>query len=258
MTQKNKLISKTDNQIWIYGRHPVLAALLNPRRKIYQILVTPHNEADLKKFITDKKIKIDKSLIKIVDGESLSSLFPIGSTHQGFALKTSLITIFSFNHFLDKIQNLDSKNLPPLLVLDNLTDPQNIGAVIRSAVAFGFKNIVVNERNFPIHSPVIAKAASGMLELVELIAGGNFNHLLSELKKLGYWSVGLDGTAKADVKEVKNFQPIALVLGSEGEGIRRLVKENCDLLVKIPISNETESLNASNAAAIAMYKIYAG
>ena len=94
-----------------------------------------------------------------------------------------------------------------------------------------------------------------MLEIVNLIAAQNLNNFLSDLKKLGYWRIGLDGDAKSDISEAKNYQPIALVLGSEGEGIRRLVKENCDLLVKINTNSQVESLNASNAAAIAMYEI---
>ena len=243
------------NQVLVYGRHSVFAALLNPRRKIHQILITQNSESDLKQFITDKKINLDQSHIKIVDNDHLFSLFPSGSTHQGFVLKTSPITIFSFNYFLDKIQKIEKANLPPLLVLDNLTDPHNIGAIIRSAVSFGFKNIIVNERIFPIQSAVIAKTASGMLELVDLIAANNLNSCLADLKQLGYWSVGLDGEAKTYISKAKDYQPIALVLGSEGDGIRRLVKENCDLLVKISINSEVESLNASNAAAIAMYEI---
>ncbi len=260
MKQKNKFPQRPQNellanQVWVYGKHPVFAALLNSKRKIYQILITKNSEADLKLFIADKKINLNQNLIKIVDNDYLSGLFPFGSTHQGFALKTSPIAIIPYSQFLDKIKNLDKKNLPPLLILDNLTDPQNIGAMVRSAVAFGFKNIVITERNFPIHSAVIAKAASGMLEMVELIAAQNLNNFLADLKKLGYWSVGLDGFAKSSISEAKNYHPIAFVIGSEGEGIRRLVKENCDILVKIPMSGEVESLNASNAAAIAMYEI---
>lgn len=260
MKQKNKFFKPleselTANQVWVYGKHPVFAALLNSKRKIFQILITKNSEIDLRNFLAEKKINLQQHLIKIVDSDYLFNLFPAGSTHQGFVLKTSPIAIVSHNQFLDKIKNLSKENLPPLLILDNLTDPQNIGAIIRSAMAFGFKNIVINERHFPIHSAVIAKASSGMLEMVDLIAAQNFNNFLADLKKLGYWSVGLDGEAKSKISEAKNYQPIALVIGSEGEGIRRLVKENCDLLVKIPMQDGVESLNASNAAAIAMYEV---
>lgn len=243
------------NQVCIYGKHPVFAALTNKKRKIYQILVSKNSEAELKNFIAENKINCDQHLIRLVDNDYINSLLPLGSTHQGFVLKTSPITLISYNQFLDKISGVEPKDLPSLLILDSLTDPHNIGAIIRSSVAFGFKNIVVTERNFPINSPVIAKTASGMLEIVDLIAAQNLNSFLADLKKIGYWSVGLDGEAKTDISKTKNYHPIALVLGSEGEGIRRLVKENCDLLVKININQEVESLNASNAAAIVMYEL---
>jgi 23S rRNA (guanosine2251-2'-O)-methyltransferase len=243
------------NQVCVYGKHPVFAALGNKKRKIYQILVSKNSEAELKQFIVDNKINCNQNLIRIVDNDYINSLLPIGSTHQGFVLKTSPITLISYNQFLDKIAHLTKENLPPILILDSLTDPHNIGAIIRSSVAFGFKNIVVTQRNFPLNSPVIAKTASGMLEIVDLIAAQNLNSFLADLKKAGYWSVGLDGEAKTDISTTKNYSPIALVLGSEGEGIRRLVKENCDLLVKININQEVESLNASNAAAITMYEL---
>ncbi len=264
MKQKNKFKPKTNhkpenflsaNQVCVFGKHPVFAALLNKKRKVYQILVSKNSEAELKEFIAKNKINCDSNLIRIVDIDSINSVLPLGSTHQGFVLKTSPISLTSYNQFLDKIAGIQKENLPPLLILDNLTDPHNIGAIIRSAVAFGFKNIVVNERHFPLSSPVIAKTASGMLEIVDLIAAQNLNNFLADIKKLGYWSLGLDGSAKADISEAKNYSPVALVLGSEGEGIRRLVKENCDLLVKINITKEVESLNASNAAAIVMYEL---
>jgi 23S rRNA (guanosine2251-2'-O)-methyltransferase len=243
------------NQVYIFGRHPVFAALANKKRKIYQILVSKNSENELKQFISHNKISCSNHLIKIVENEYINNLLPLGTTHQGFVLKTSPISLISYNQFLDKISGLKRENLPPILILDSLTDPQNIGAIIRSAVAFGLQNIFITQKNFPQNSPIIAKTASGMLEIVDLIAIQNLNSLLADLKKLGYWSVGLDGTAKTDIEEIKNYQPIALVLGSEGDGIRRLVKENCDLLVKININQTVESLNASNAAAIAMYEI---
>jgi len=258
--KQNKFSKSNDsflsaNQVLIYGKHPVLATLLNKNRKIYQILVNKNSQAELSKFIADNKITHHQSLIKIVDKEYINSFLPLGSTHQGLLLKCSPIKTISHHQFLDKISGFLPENLPRLLILDNLTDPHNIGAIIRSAIAFGFTNIVIPERNFPLNSPIVAKSACGMLEIAELIVASNLNSFLSELKKIGYWRIGLDGEAKTDINIAKNYQPIALVLGSEGDGIRRLVKENCDLLVKIKINQVVESLNVSNAAAIAMYEI---
>lgn len=258
--KQNKLSRTKDgflsaNQVLIYGKHPVFAALLNKNRKIYQILVNKNSQAELNKFIAGNKIINYQSLIKIVDNDYINSLVSPGSTHQGLVLKCSPIKTIHHKQFLDKISGVPPELLPRLLILDNLTDPHNIGAIIRSAIAFDFTGIVIFERNFPLNSPIIAKSACGMLEIVELIVASNVNSFLLELKKNGYWRIGLDGEAKTDINISKNYQPIALVLGSEGDGVRRLVKENCDLLVKINIVSKVESLNVSNAAAIAMYEI---
>lgn len=241
---------------WLYGKHPVLAALQNHKRKVYQILVTKNSEVELKKFISDKNLSINPQLIKLTDNDHLNSLFSEGSIHQGLALKTSPVTVIDETEFLVKAAKIDKENLPPLLILDQLTDPHNIGAIIRSAVAFGVKHIVVTKRNFPENSPVAAKSSSGMIELVDLIAANNLNNFLLALKKVGYWSVGLDGEAKMSIEQIKDYSPLALVVGSEGAGIRQLLKTNCDLLAKINISPEVESLNASNAAAISMYQLF--
>jgi 23S rRNA (guanosine2251-2'-O)-methyltransferase len=256
MKRKNKSPnSLPNNQVFVYGKHPVFAALLNDKRKIHQLLITRNNEADLRNFLKENKINLNSDLLKIVEKDYFYDLFPPGSTHQGFALKTSPIEIISGNQFLDQTKKIEKDNRPALLILDNLTDPQNIGAIIRSSAAFGFLNIAVTARNFPIQSPVIAKASSGVLEVVNLIDVSNLNNFLGELKKLDYWSIGLAGEAKLNVCKVKDYYPKALVIGSEGDGIRKLVKENCDLLVKIPMNGDVESLNASNAAAIAMYEL---
>ncbi|MFT6106395.1 MAG: 23S rRNA (guanosine2251-2'-O)-methyltransferase [Rickettsiales bacterium] len=247
--------SLLNNQVFVYGKHPVFSALLNDKRKIYQLLIAKNNEADLNIFLKEKKVNLKSELIKIVEKDYFYDLFPSGATHQGFALKTSPIELISSNQFLDQTKKIDKENRPPILILDNLTDPQNIGAIIRSSAAFGFLNVAVLSRNFPIQSPIIAKASSGVLEVVNLIDVANLNNFLGELKKLDYWSIGLAGEAKLNIAKAKDYFPKALVVGSEGDGIRKLVKENCDLLVKIPMNGEVESLNASNAAAIAMYEL---
>lgn len=241
------------NRVLLYGKHPVLSAIAHKRRKFYQLLITKNNEAEFKKFLAEKNIKFDNNLIKLVDNNYLNNLLP-DATHQGFALDASLIENIPEENFFDKIKKFDKENLPTILILDELTDPHNIGAIIRSAVAFGVKNIVITERNFSSAGAIIAKSSSGMVELVDLILAHNLNNFLGNLKKIGYWSVGLDGEAKTTIDKAKDYKPLALVLGSEGTGIRRLVKSNCDLLVKIAMNNEVESLNVSNAAAIALYE----
>jgi 23S rRNA (guanosine2251-2'-O)-methyltransferase len=259
MKQKNKSSNSAnflpDNQVFVYGKHPVFSALLNKKRQIHQLLIVRSNEAELREFLQEKKINLNSNLIKIVEKDYFFDLFQTGTTHQGFVLKTSPITLTSSNEFLYQLGKIPKEDRPPLLILDNLTDPQNIGAIIRSSAAFGFKNIIVTARNFPIQSPVIAKASSGVLEVVNLIDAQNLNNFLGELKKLDYWSIGLAGEAKLNIDKAKDYHPKALVVGSEGDGIRKLVKENCDLLVKIPMDGDVESLNAASAAAIAMYEL---
>lgn len=233
--------------LWLF---PIL------KRKIYKIIISKNNKEELEKYFSEKQIKIDRDLIEVADNNFISSNLPEYAVHQGFSLKTSPISFIDEISFVNKISNLEKNNLPPILILDGLTDPHNIGAIIRSAVAFGVKNIVVTKHNFPKESSVICKSSSGMIEICNLIIIGNLNNFLADLKKVGYWCIGLDGSAKSDIDEVKDYKSIALVVGSEGSGIKSLVKKNCDLLVKIPINPEVESLNASNAVAISLYEIF--
>ncbi len=144
----------------------------------------------------------------------------------------------------------------PVLLLDQVTDPHNVGAILRSAAAFDVGAVIVTDRNAPQESGVMAKAASGALEVVPLIAVTNLVQAIETLKKSGYWIAGLDGAARKAIHEAKLDNKTALVLGAEGAGLRRLTTEHCDFLVKLPISDKMESLNVSNAAAVAMYELY--
>lgn len=247
---------KNNKSIWLYGKHPTMNALLNKRRNIEQIVITKNNQIELNQFLADKQIKINKNLIRIADNNFISSLLAKNSLHQGFALKSSPLETISDKEFLSGLNKFDKNNLPPILILDQLTDPHNIGAIIRSAIAFDVKNIIITKHNFPQESAIISKSSSGTVELVNLIEAVNLNNLLTNLKNIGYWCIGLDGAAKSNIKEVKDYKNLVLIIGSEGCGIRQLVKKNCDLLVKIPIIYEVESLNASNAAAITLYELF--
>ncbi len=175
--------------------------------------------------------------------------------HQGFALLCSVLNFASDNDFISKISNVNKNNLENIIILDQLTDPHNIGAIIRSSVAFNFDNIIIPKQNFHGENATICKSSSGAIENANIILSGNLNNLLVKLKGLGYWVAGLDGCGSDNFDELKDYKPICLVIGNEGSGIRSLVKKNCDFLLKIPISNKIESLNASNAAAIALWEI---
>jgi len=155
------------------------------------------------------------------------------------------------DRFLDEV--LDGDPARPVVVLDQVTDPHNVGAIMRSALAFGAAAIVTQDRHAPPEGGVIAKAASGALEKLPWIRVVNLARALEELAEAGYWRIGLTGHTETTLAEALPAGPVAIVLGAEGEGMRHNIETHCDALAKLPISEEIESLNVSNAAAIALY-----
>lgn len=262
-TQTNIANQILPNQIWIYGKHSTFSALQSKRRKIFQILVTKNTESELEKFIIQNHLSHLTPLIKSVENVQIESLTGRDQPHQGIAAICSRLPVKSQNDLLEELYKIkdaageDSKaKLPTLLLLDQLSDPQNIGAIIRSAVSFGVKKIIFCEHNAPKENASMCKASAGTIESVDLVMVTNFNNLIEKLKKISYWCIGLDGTAKTLISEVKDYNNIALVVGSEGDGIRDLVKKNCDILAKIEINSSVESLNASVATSITLYELF--
>lgn len=249
--KQNKSNDIQKSKLWIYGKNSVLFVLELQKRKIFKLFVSKSNKEFLLRFIQEKNIKLPQYLIQIVDNEYLNNLLDESCNHQGFLAEVSQKEVLCIDDFISKECN-DKNYLPKLAILDQITDPHNVGAIVRSAVAFGVKNIIITKRNSPTETSVIYKTSSGMLDLVNLIEVSNLNDCIKQLKKVGYWVVGLAGEGGVDIKEIDN-KNIALVIGSEGKGLRELVEKNCDVLVKINISNEVESLNASVAAALSFY-----
>ena len=244
------------NQVWISGKHPVFTALMRQRRKIYEILATQNSVNELKNFLTKNNLQNFVSLIKLVDNSAIENLVGRQQPHQGLLLKASRLPIKSQINLLEELYAInEGKKLPPLLLLDQISDPHNVGAIIRSAASFGVKKIIFCEHNAPQENSTIIKSSAGTIEFVDLFMVTNFNNLIEKLKKIGYWCIGLAGEGKSKLSEINDYKNIALVVGSEGNGIRDLVKKNCDLLVRIEINQEVESLNASVAAAIALHQI---
>lgn len=229
----------------LYGKHACLAALANPMRKIKRVLVTKNTRDELGEK-TFSKIKN----IQIIEGKKLDDMLPREAVHQGIVLECDAISQPSLQDFLAGESN------KPVLILDQVSDPHNVGAILRSAAAFDAGAVIVTDRNAPTESGVMAKAASGALEIMPLISVGNLSQAIEHLKKAGYWIYGLDGEAKQLISAVKFDKKTALVLGAEGRGLRRLTGERCDALVRLPISDKMESLNVSNAAAVALYELY--
>lgn len=229
----------------LYGKHAALAAVANPMRKIKRVLATKQTQAECSKSLSSVKN------IALIDAQKLEALLPPGSVHQGIAVECEPLNQPSLQEWLSS-----SPAAQGVVILDQVTDPHNVGAILRSAAAFGMGAVITLERNAAQESGVMAKAASGALEIVPLISVGNLAQAIEQLKKAGYWIYGLDGEVKETIGQQKFDAKTALVLGAEGRGLRRLTAEHCDFLVKIPISGQMESLNVSNAAAVAMYEMF--
>jgi len=213
-------------------------------RKIKRVLVTKNTQTELGKALAGAKN------VALAEGNKMENLLPPGSVHQGIVIECEPLNQPSLQHWLDLGIN------KPIVLLDQVTDPHNVGAILRSAAAFDVGAIVATDRNAPQESGVMAKTASGALEIIPLITVTNLVQAIELIKKAGYWIAGLDGEAKQTIAEAKLDSKTALVLGAEGAGLRRLTAEHCDFLVKLPMSSQMESLNVSNAAAIAMYELY--
>ncbi len=228
----------------IYGMHAAAAALSNPSRKIKRVLVTESVKAELAGLLSGRRD------VTVMEPKQLDSQLPPGAVHQGIAIESASLEQPSLQYWLaEKIEK-------PVVMLDQVSDPHNVGAILRSAAAFDAGCVVVTDRNAPQESGVMAKTASGAMETVPLIAVTNLSQSLELLKKAGYWTAGLDGESKQTIMDAKLDRKTVLVLGAEGRGLRRLTAENCDFLVKLPMSDRMESLNVSNAAAVALYELY--
>ncbi len=226
----------------LYGRHAVYAALDNPARRLRKLTGT-HEELG--------KIVIPDGLqVQVGDAQDLSRLVPMDAPHQGLVLEVEPLD----QPWLDEIL-LDPDAEAPLVLLDQVTDPHNVGAILRSAAAFGARALVTQDRHSPPESGALARAASGALEVLPWIRVVNLARALDAIAEAGYWRIGLAGDAGATLAEALSPAPQAIVLGAEGEGLRHNSREHVDALARLPIRRSVESLNVSNAAAIALYAI---
>ena len=227
-----------DNKVWIYGKHAVRAAVLNENRQVFKIIVLPQN----RDFLSDLSVKIE-----VVDKNYFSSLFGKDAIHQGCAA-----LILPLNEVF--LEDLPDDNRP-IVFLDQVTDPQNIGSILRASAVFGAKAVVLPEANSPEVTAVIAKVASGALESVPLIKVKNLVQSIKMLKKWGYWCIGLDERGDKTIGEMDLSGKFVLIIGSEGSGMRRLTRENCDFLIQLPSISDFTTLNAAQAATVSLYEI---
>lgn len=227
-----------DSKVWIYGKHAVRAAILNKRRQVFKVVVLPQN----RDFFSDLSVKVD-----VVDKNYFSSLFGKDVIHQGCAARVLKLDEI----FLEDLPDDDR----PIVFLDQVTDPQNIGSILRASAVFGAKAVVLPEMNSPEMTAVIAKVASGAVEIVPLVKVKNLVQSIKMLKKAGYWCLGLDERGGKTISEINLKEKFVLVIGSEGQGMRRLTRDNCDFLVQLPSAGGFTTLNAAQAATVSLYEI---
>ncbi|MBB5519897.1 23S rRNA (guanosine(2251)-2'-O)-methyltransferase RlmB [Amphiplicatus metriothermophilus] len=233
-------------RLFIYGRHAAAAALANPARKIRALWATK-NAAD---WLAGRALPAARlAALREARPDDIDRLLPEGAVHQGIALEVEDLPRARLKEVCDPADGR------PVVVLDQIADPQNIGAIFRSAAAFGAAAIVVQDRRTPPLAGALAKAAAGALERVPCVRAVNIARALEALKERGYHCAGLAGEAETPVAAIPADAPAALVLGAEGAGLRRLVAETCDRLYRIPIAPAAESLNVSVAAAVCLYEL---
>jgi 23S rRNA (guanosine2251-2'-O)-methyltransferase len=238
MRRKARQATKAENRPRFWGRHAVAAALANPDREIHRIWATREAAATL-----------DFGSIPVVfsDVADLGRMVPRDAPHQGVVAEVERLDDMLLADLLDQ-----AEDRRPLVVLDQVTDPHNVGAILRSAAAFNALGVVTQDRHAPPESGALAKAASGALETIPWVRVVNLARALEEMAEAGFWRIGLTGAAEMTLAEALGPARVALVLGAEGEGMRHNTEAHCDALARLPIGG-IESLNVSNAAAIALY-----
>ncbi len=243
--------SLKNNQIPIVGKHSILSAFNNKNRKLHYLITTNTNVSNWKDEINKFKLKLDIEVKTKEEMDKINNYKP----HQNAILVTEPLKRLSMDEFL--FHHRSNKQVPVrLILLDEVTDPQNVGAIIRSALAFKMDALALSQRNSPQETSALTKASSGAIEKLQIIELSNMYREIKKLQKNNFSVYGLAGEGENDVYELENETGnVALILGSEGKGLRRLTREQVDHLIKIPINIESNSLNVSNAASIAMFQL---
>jgi 23S rRNA (guanosine2251-2'-O)-methyltransferase len=229
---------RSDETVVLYGWHTVMAALANPQRHFRRLLVTENAARRLAEEKLSPSVKLE-----MVRPDAIDALVGPEAVHQGLYAETDPLPSPALEEVASGV----------LLVLDQITDPHNVGAILRSAAAFAVTAVVTTARHSPEATGVLAKAASGALEYVPIVTVGNLAQALRTLKDLGTLLVGLDSSGEADLAQVTFAAPVALVLGAEGKGLRQLTRTNCDVVARLDLPGAIKSLNVSNATALALY-----
>ena len=242
--QKDRKTLADSSPLCIYGSHAVRAAVENPKRHIKNLYLTENAAHELAEMLARRKITPE-----IMKAQQLAALLPADAVHQGMVLETvPLIEP-------DLADLAASGKL--LLLLDQVSDPRNVGAILRAAAVFGAGGIILPRRNSPPPSGALAKTASGALEVVPMAQVTNLARALDTLHKAGYMSVGLDERGDTLIGDVPKDRPLAVVMGAEGPGLRRLTRETCDMLARLPVADDAgfATLNVATATAVTLYAL---
>ncbi|MDP3737913.1 MAG: TrmH family RNA methyltransferase [Hyphomonadaceae bacterium] len=232
-----------NGEVWIWGLHAAGAALANPNRRISKAYVSRNGAVR-----AGLDLEALPKFAELLDPKEIDLRLPAGAVHQGLAVRCAPLEGLDLSEAVVRPEQ-------PLVILDQVTDPQNVGAVFRSAAAFGIGGVIMQTRNAPALGGALAKAATGAIERVEEIRAVNLSRAIDALRDAGWRVIGLDGSAEQTLDEAfAGDEPLAIVLGAEGAGIRQGVAKACTGLARIPIGAAMESLNVSNAAAIAFYE----
>ena len=240
---------------WIYGRHAVAAALANPQRRWHRLAALAGHESEARALVFGALATRcgNGEPIRVLDRDDFAVLLPYGAVHQGLALAVEPLAELDLEDVLRRAAILSGRSV--VVVLDQVSDPHNVGAVLRSASAFGALAVVLPVHGSPPVTGALAKAASGALESVPLVRIVNLAHALDRLKEAAFWICGLNETASQTLAALDLGERVALVLGSEGGGMRRLVRERCDYLARLPTRTPQLTINVANAAAVALYEL---
>ena len=244
-----EVTNKKNFDDWIWGKHSVFEALNNDRA-INRIWCTSEIFSSEKFYILLKNLKSKGILIEEVSWNRISQL-TFGASHQGVALQLACSKTISLNKLIDDSKKSSAN--PIIIALDGITDPHNVGAIIRSAEAFDCKGIIIPQRRSAGLTGTVAKVAAGALEHLPVSRVVNLNRALEELKKNGFLVIGLSGDGKLSVSKFHERTPMVVIVGAEDKGISLLTQKKCDFLLRIPLKGKTSSLNASVAAAISLF-----
>jgi len=243
--EKTRNKDKKDKNVYVYGKHALVEALINVPHVVKKVFLSTREDKEINEIL--KKNNIESGVLSSNTVAELER----GASHQGVIGQINTEKLVQ--QYGEFINNLEIASDTSLVVLGEIQDPQNVGAIIRSAAAFGISGVLLPEHNQAPITGSVVKVSAGMVFRVPIVSIGNINDILRDLKKRGFWIYGLNGTAKSNITEEKFDKPTVFVLGNESKGIREKTFELCDIPISIPMNKKCESLNVATAAAVSFY-----